>query len=305
MNDVFEQTQEEKSEHFWDDTIVDMAQEYATHYIVTHYEDPEHPESMLDYHNTAHTLDVIRRTRHLMQALQASTHDLQLALIAAAFHDVIQLWDKALTIQSGIPVVLRKRSNGKSEKASIDLARQWMLSRVEDKPKYGTDDFNMVKQAICGTIAVFDPAYGAVTQPYVWQGSYIITKVLALADIGGAAIDGPEHFAQEGDQIFRESHVRFVENIGLEKLRSDPALQKLVHAYILDWMNKQQRFVDARIALHPHYINSFSLDVRPAIEASMPHLQSSLAYIQQLTKIRSKMGLLELLTEMGFAFDEE
>src|SRR3989344_3264854 len=86
---------------------VEMGIGEAMDLLKKRYEGQPEEENNLPFHNSEHTMGVIRRTEKILKAIQAAdqnlvnSHDLEIGRLASAFHDTVQEWDKN-TVQRAI-----------------------------------------------------------------------------------------------------------------------------------------------------------------------------------------------------------
>src|SRR4051812_450171 len=119
--------------------------------IQTRHENTSDPDNALPFHNARHTVGVLRRTGALLRAMEASERECQLGMLAAAFHDVVQLWEPNPTPDGR---VLRRRLAGQNEADSAAEAI-FMMDRMGQADLDG-QDLDLVRQAILATVPAWD-----------------------------------------------------------------------------------------------------------------------------------------------------
>lgn len=153
----------------------------------------------LEYHNTEHVANVIRRALQVVNTIQDSVpglveiNDKNITVFAAAFHDVVQ--------NSKIVDGKRIRSPQNEE-----LSSQRALSVALKTGIFSKSDEYKIKEAIMATFVNFDSSKKTVFQPNIGLGSSIPALAVALADINAAGFDGPRIYKKEGDLLFKENY---------------------------------------------------------------------------------------------------
>lgn len=162
-------------------------------------------EDRLAFHNIAHTLGVLRRAATIAEALQLSSKETMLVLIAAAFHDTVQDWEARVTPDE---FTIRYRKEGIIEETSAQEAEAWMRNYTD--MQFEETDYALVRKAILATRAHWDSEYNAVIQPDVSQDIHPVALTVALADLGTAGME-PDVFKDQGDLFFIESEMEIVQ----------------------------------------------------------------------------------------------
>lgn len=150
---------------------------------------PNATQKQLKYHNAEHSLNVIRRSFDLSQALQEvfpeqiAPYDYELIILAASFHDLFQL----------------EEDKGANERRSVKALQTAMFDA-----DYSWDDINRASQAAIATTVSRDKA-DKIDQYMLHQGSDDIIKfVLATADINGIAMEGSLQMIQDATNLYVE-----------------------------------------------------------------------------------------------------
>ena len=262
----------------------------------------------MPYHGAFHTSRVIDRVGRILRAIQAadpslvSDRDLQLGTIAASFHDVVQQWGENKVGIEDMPALIMNRKTGLNERASALMAKNHMLriNEREGAELFTSDDMDVVSEAIVGTIPGYDVRLGTVVQPNVDNASSLIAKAVALADLGGPGMDGPDVYLHEGSALFREL------NLDL-RFRCDRGVP-LPHAYeeatkqrALLWSSSQAVFAQGRIArFQTVELNWLPEHVRGAVEVEFGLYSESVAAAEAAAESRATMSCEEILSDMGF-----
>lgn len=277
-------------------------------YIEERYDNPPDGRQELTYHGLFHTNSVISRVERILRAIQSadatlvSERDIQLGRVAAAFHDVVQQWGPAEGNNAGMPTTIMKRKTGFNEKASAHLSAYFM-SQVKShngKEVFSAQDVALVQEAILGTIPGFDVQLRTVVQPNVSADSSLITKALALADLGGPGMEGPLTYKWEGDSLFREM------NLDLKHWHANGVpiphqYQESVRNRALEWTASQAEFAYGRaVRFYQTELLWLPEHVRPAVEAEFAFYHESVQSAEDILENRSSLNCNEILADMGY-----
>ncbi len=287
--------------------VTELSQE-ALDYIDARYDNPPDSRQKLPYHGAFHTTSVVSRVERILRAVQAanpelvSERDIQIGTIAASFHDVVQHWGEGTSQIADMPAVTMKRKTGFNEEASAFMARKHMAeaNEREGKELFTEVDMATVTEAIMGTVPGFDVQLRTVVQPNVTEESSIITKALALADLGGPAMDGPETYQWEGDSLFQEMNldVRYTKDRGvpIAKIYEDAVKKRA-----LEWTASQAEFAYGRaVRFHQTEVLWFPEEARNAVGAIFSSYNETVLAAQDVFERRSSMSCTEILVDMGF-----
>lgn len=287
--------------------IAELSQE-ALAYIDVRYDNPPDSRQKLPYHGAFHTASVVSRVERILRAIQAanpelvSERDIQIGTVAASFHDVVQQWGEGTSQIADMPAVTMKRKTGFNEEASAFMARKYMAeaNKREGKELFTKEDMATVTEAIIGTVPGFDVQLRTVVQPNITEESSIITKALALADLGGPAMDGPETYQWEGDSLFREMNldVRYTKDRGvpIPKIYEDAVKKRA-----LEWTASQAEFAYGRaVRFHQTEILWLPEEARNAVGAIFGSYNETVLAAQDTFERRKDMSCAEILVDMGF-----
>lgn len=295
-----------RSEEVLPTSVVDELTSAALEYIDARYDNPPDPRQKLSYHGSLHTLRVIDRVGRILRALQAadptlvSERDIQLGTIAAAFHDTVQQWGATEVEIADMPALMMKRKTGLNEKASAFMARAHMLAlNGHNGAEIFTEkDMQDVTEAILGTIPGFDMRLRTVIQPHVSEESSIITKALALADLGGPAMDGPATYLWEGNNLFHELNVdlRYAQERGVPVAQ---VYEESVKKRALEWTAGQAEFAHGRaVRFHQTELLWLPEHVRGAVEVEFGFYNESILAAQAAYERRLPMSCGAILQDM-------
>lgn len=281
----------------------------ALHLIHERFEEAANPRDKLDFHNTHHTEGVIRRTKKILEAIRAvepksvTPRMIQLAGLIASGHDTVQAYDVDLIEDEGHTKLVRKRHVGENEQASA----QELIARVTEigtKTRAGSaltkKDEEILREAIDVTVPDFSPELQTITQPHLSEQSSLIARAVALADLGGAGMDGPDVFLREGDALFREEQIDIT-----EALRTPGNLSEDDRDYfkkrMLAWSESQSTFAEGRKTLFEQEIAGLSEKVQNTVRVLFSHFDESVTRSLLKTKEREGMSFEALARDMGYA----
>ncbi|MDO8558000.1 MAG: hypothetical protein Q7S09_02275 [bacterium] len=267
---------------------------------------PEEKDN-LPFHNTAHTRSVVTRVETILRSMRkiepfaVRERDITLGRFAGGRHDTRQKWAEESTVEGDFTKRMRKRSRIENEQASADDAVSYMEEVNQKKTGYevfSQEDMSIVREAIMGTVPDFDPKKG-VFQPNLNETSSIVTRALALADLGTAGMDGPEAFSAEGDALFRE------ENLDILDAAHDPgaltdAQKEYFRKRMIGWSKFQPAFASGRKALFEKEVSGLSAGCKEALTSLFNRFDESIEATKKRGEVRSTMLFEELLKDMGY-----
>lgn len=228
----------EKSLHF--NEVTRRAFETAMSILKARFEDV--PEvDRLAYHSSAHTKGVLARAQKIGRRIGLSEHKRVLVSVAALFHDTVQTFE-VQTNEDGHQK--RVRFGGMNELMSAMDAVSFMQG---DPYSFDSIDEALVGHAIISTTPKWSHEHKTVIQPLVNEQSHIVTRVLALADLGEAGMDS-EAFLSSGYSLFAEDNVDVVAGIMSAQVPGDISLEvrKSYRNRLLWWLSKQPDFARGR-----------------------------------------------------------
>ncbi|MDO8520984.1 MAG: hypothetical protein Q7S52_02615 [bacterium] len=301
---------EEKAEIFR--TAVEGGVYAALEIVAERFERSPDKKNNLPFHNTLHTEDVIRRFETLVDAIRAVDPSLvddrsrAVGRFAAAHHDTVQNWEpteapsKTLG-EEGLIAVMRKRFVGANEAASTAGALALMDKANEEAGTeiFTDEDRGMIAGGHDATIPGFNPQKGTVIQPNLNEQSSIITRAIALADLGTAGIDGKEKYLPEGDALFREENMDIAEAV--ENPASLTPQQKAFYTRrMLGWSQFQEKFAAGRKAMLEEELFPLPPDARKAVEALFTKFDESAEGAREQAARRANLSFEELAKDMGY-----
>jgi hypothetical protein len=174
---------------------------------------PNRGDDHLSFHGREHTEGGIRRAE-IIAAVLVETGDITepealIAKLGIGYHDIVQ--EYTLKPDSKNPRILkRERQSGLNETASLLKGTAYM--REENSSSwtgciYSEEYIDLMGEGIWTTISKWDPESGTVVQPYLTRNTSKAAAIFALADLGGAGIDGGHKSIRECDQLFVEENI--------------------------------------------------------------------------------------------------
>lgn len=270
-------------------------------------EDVRPERNRLHFHQTRHTKDVYRRTELILLAVReiepnlVSKHNLQIGLLAAGFHDVVQEWVEEKVPEGKHLKLFRRRLFGSNERASIGDTVGYM-NRVNKEAQteiFSWNDKVLVTEAINVTIPSFDPKVSTVVQPNLLTTTSMVARAVALADLGTAGLDGQKSFSYDGDAIFREENMDV-----FDASRSKTAIAREDKEYFRERMIKQSdsqsKFAEGRRHMLRFELDGLSPRVKASIWSLFNKFPESIRSAKIVAAKRSKMTFENLLYDMGF-----
>lgn len=249
----------------------------------------------LYYHNETHIRNVQRRSQLIFDAIapalveEAQPYPIDLSRmrllldLCAIAHDMVQFFEPCMQDH-----MTRQRKAGVSEIATIDQLMQYIhqLNGAIDRQfpdraaKFNSRDIAALREAITATICAYDPQEQAIYQPLLYdpdQYPSIITRILALADLGALGIDGIAVFNQEGSLLFLEENpdvIPLLQTGTIHRLQSnDPALSENIRQRLLKRCRFQVRFAQSRLARFEPELSGFPAAAIPVLkEQTFQHM---------------------------------
>lgn len=286
--------------------------------VMERFDFSENSIDRLPFHNSRHTKDVIRRTDMVLAAIQEARPDLvgrgerSLGRFAGAFHDTVQKYEEARTVDGTQEKILRKRFTTQNERASADEAVEFMdtANREAGRELFSAKDFETVHGSINVTIPGFDPEKGTVIQPNLKNESSIIERAVALADLGTAGMDGPNAYIQEGRDLFREENLdifRAFEELGKAlgaNQESDLPADKVEYyrKRMLAWSAFQSKFAEGRKAKLEDELNGLPEEAKNAVRVLFSKFGETIEASKKKHEEEKQMSFNELARSFGYNF---
>lgn len=268
------------------------------------FEQNQDPDEVMPFHNTQHTLDVMRRAKDILEVIGASDREGGLLELAGAGHDLVREWQEKVVTRDGQTVVIRGRANANDERASADEVVAYM-HKVNDEGQlvFSEADKALVTEAILATVPGSDPKRKVMIQPNLTAESHPIARVLALADIGTAGMDGAAAYITEGNQRFQEQFLDVTRQMRSGELPSAEE-QSALRQRILAWTGEQLKFAQDRQRVLDEDLAGFAPDVIAPLKEKFGRFDETIAALRQLAAEREQMSLEDLLRSLSYPVGE-
>lgn len=249
-------------------TAMQALEAFATQAVVQ-----ETRTKQLWYHTLDHARTVKRRAQLIFEQVEpywgqasrqgaaspldaiAPERALYLLGASAMAHDMVQEF-----LPYAAPHGPRRREIGTSESATIERLLHYIAQGLVSQPGLALSaaagptepsllpqDCQILAQAIEATICCYHAETGAFYQPLLYDAHLplsLVARMVALADLGGLGIDGPEVYIQEGRQVFLEENLDVLGILGAPGAL-DAALSPIPDGVSRDWLweNLRQRLL--------------------------------------------------------------
>lgn len=281
--------------------FADAGVEKALNSVRSRFENQENPLNNLAFHNSGHTKRVIGRTDALLEAMGASADVRAVGELGAAFHDTVQEWEAKPNPDGSIS---RKRFHKQNEETSVREAQSYMdeVNKNEGRIVFGEDHKKMVEDGILATIATgWDKEHSTVAQPNLKEESPLLAKALALADIGGAGMDGPAQYIYEGSALFREENLDILSAMQKPEKLTDEQKENF-RKRMLAWSKFQPKFAEGRKARFEMEIAGLPPAAQEKIRQIFNKFDASIRAAQDKASQRESMNFEELARDFGYSF---
>lgn len=238
-----------------------QAEKVAVEYIENQYGSNRFTDRERDkrlyYHSGWHTKGAIYRARKIMESIKkadpqaVSDRDRELAGLAAAFHDLVQISEVDTQQKpdgSGLKPKKRNRLAGRNEEESAAMALSYMdkVNTIAGHSVYTEEDKEKVREAILLT----NPKSSEKGQKFEDAG--LLAQVVVLADLGGVGM-GDRYLATYGMRtLFVEENLDFREEADkfiYQKRRTvfqDFQKHEWYYSRFVTWLADQKGYVDMR-----------------------------------------------------------
>jgi hypothetical protein len=292
------------------DFHVDRGIKWALARIKMNFEHSPNARYHLPYHDSAHTLFVIKKVEVILDSICSadlrlvSKRDIQIGRFAAAFHDVFIRWEKSIVKEGQYTKILRKRllpDSIENEKASAEIALNYMdmVNEVYQTEIFTSRDKALVKEAIEVTLPKFDPNIDTVIQPRLTKDSSLVALAVALADVGAAGLDS-KVFTDGGDRLFREENIDIFEAIELNNKKISKDTLDYYAGRMRKWSQSQIGFAKGRKIRSQTEIQVLPPIARDKVLSLFNNFDNSIEIAQKLLDERSRMDFIDLINDMGY-----
>lgn len=278
-------------------------------------------QKQLYYHTLVHIDNVQRRSERILQAISpywsdSASIDLPRATmlldLSAIAHDMVQLF-----VPQTQEHTTRTRSPGASERATIEQLLAYIHTLNQQLQAYDPDspamltgsDIWVIEDAIAATICAYDAVEQAIYQPALDATNTslsLVSRILALADIGALGIDGVQVYFQEGSFLFLEENLDliplFLEG-KIEHLTSeDPELAENLRQRLLKRCRFQVNFAKSRLGRFNCEISGFPEQAIPTLTDDVFRYLTpkAIAEVEALSPTAETTSLAELLEFFKF-----
>jgi hypothetical protein len=302
---------EEKAEVFR--SKIEEGVNAALQMVAERFERSPDEKNNLEFHNTRHTGDVIRRFDAIVDAIRSADPSLidertqMVGRFAAAHHDTVQNWEPSevpskIPGEEGLVAVMRKRKIGENEAESTAEALAIMDKTNEEAGAeiFTNEDRAMIAGGHEATIPGFNPEKGTVFQPKLSEQSSIAERAIALADLGTAGIDGKERYLPEGDALFREENLDIADAVKNPQSLS-PEQKAFFKRRMLGWTQFQEKFAAGRKAMLEEELRPLPPSVREKVETLFTKFDESIDAARAQAERRAHLSFEELAQDMGYA----
>jgi len=304
-------TAEERAEIFR--VAIEEGVEAARQMVAERFEQAPDKYDRLAFHNKRHTNDVIRRFDTIIETIKTSAPELydkhahEIGRLSAAHHDTVQKWEPNASVdEEGLVKIMRKRSIGQNEAESTAGA---LLHMDKINEEAGTEIFTESDKMIIrggheATVPGFNPEKGTVIQPHLTEQSSIITRAIALADLGTAGMDGPEAYLPEGDALFREENIDIADAMEHPEILTD-AQKSFFRKRMLGWSAFQSTFAAGRKAMLEEEIRPLPTQVQEELKTLFSKFNDSISAAEAQAARRATLSFETLAAEMGYTWSTE
>ena len=296
----------EKRELF--ELAVENGIQIALQVIAERFENTPEAHERLEYHNLRHTKDVLRRFDTILNLVRDhaphlySEHSHHVGRFGAAHHDTVQKWVRnSISDPDGLTKVLRKRLVGKNEAESTAEAIELMnrLNQESGTEIFTQEDKSLIAEAHEATVPSFDLVRHTVVQPNLTESSSVITRAIALADLGTAGMDGPEAFLSEGDALFREENIDIGDALTHPELLTETE-RNFFRKRMLDWTHVHGAFAAGRKELLESEVAPFPEELRNEVKHIFANFDDSIRAAEAQFERRTHLSFADLARDMGY-----
>lgn len=289
---------------------VDRGIDEAFSEVEQRFEQDSNPENNLDFHRKKHTQGTVVRTEKILRTIQetqpelVTEKDIALGRLIAARHDTVQNWNAVELDFPGFDQkrLFRQRHLKENELSSANDLVAMMKKANNDAGViiFTEQDMQTGLDAIKGTIPGYDSKLNTVVQPHLAKEANLIVRAIALADLGGAGIDGPETFRAEGDALFREENLDIAKDLREKRALGDED-KEFYRARMLAWTKSQADFALGRkLRLAEELPVNINIKTRQKLLDLFSHFDESISNAKALAEQRSQMSFEELVDDFGY-----
>jgi hypothetical protein len=262
-------------------------------------------KKQLFYHNEDHIRAVERRSQEIFAVVSPEldadlTRSKLLLNFCAIAHDMVQEFDDTADMP-------RRRESGVSEKITIEQLIQLidqLNAQIDPIARLTSADTAIIQQAIRATICTYDSQTQGIYQTLLHSGESlsIVSRILALADLGTLGMEGVEAFNREGSLLFLEENPDVVTLLQSNTLQQHSELAESIRQRLLKRSRFQVNFAKSRLALFNQELKGFPEKVIPVLLTNtFRHLSpATIQAIETSTPTDPETSLNELLEFFQF-----
>jgi hypothetical protein len=271
----------------FDDQITDSIVAFALALLNITYKQNPAEDKRRAFHNHRHTKHVKNRVGRIVYAIRRvdptliSSRQERLLTIAAACHDLAQYSKVNEAMSGGIAASICE-----------------VINRVQSDTWFSEDDRDQIRAAINATVAEYNATLRTVIQLNLSEQSSPIERVLALADLGAAGMDGPRHFLEDGNKLFRELNPEIGQVLATGTW--DPNQQHRFTQKMLGWSDGQVYFVIGRQGNLDAELKGLPSPAADAVRALFSQFGPSIAAARVQATQRVSMDFRDLAVSMGY-----
>ncbi len=287
--------------------LVELGITHALAQIRHKFENPQDVKKRLPHHDVSHTKNVIHGTELLLRTIRqadptlVSEREELLGKFAAAYHDIVQDWETDTYEEDGFMIIKREMLTGRNESESIQKATSYMDTVNRNEKIFTDPDKRIVSEAIETTEPQYDNQYKTFVQPNLKSSSSLVSRAVALADLGTAGLYEPPAILSAADSLFREINLDILDTIsdwGKKSYRE----KDFFKSRALSWMSLEVDFIKGRDNLLEHELEGIPQQARDSVRSLFCYFDASQACVSKISKDRAKMSPKEVLVSMGYVF---
>lgn len=284
---------------------IERGVEEALRRVRARFEGAKDSKDRLAYHSFDHTRGVVQKVEAMASLIRQadpnfiSPREALLAYFAAAFHDVVQRWDEEYVEENGVRSARRKAKSGENEKESAAEAVAFLegINNEFGEEICTETEKRIVEEAILATVPEFRPSEGLVQKNLTPQ-SGAVARIVALADLGTAGMDGGTAFKEFGDRLFLELNM---DCVGVKNRFSalTDAERESLRTRIIAWSKSQIDFAVSRKNNFEKELEGFPEHIKDAVRPLFNRFDEVIEVMRQETARREAMPLDALVDEVA------
>jgi hypothetical protein len=167
-------------------------------------------------------------------------------------------------------------------------------------------DETIIADAIMATVTLPDTGRQVDFLPNITKDSHLISRVVALATLGSAGMNGPVFFLQDGNDQFRESYlgIGIAEALMAEEADQNKKIseadQETWRSHMIIWSRDQVKFAMGRQKLLLSELEGLEGEIMKAILELFSEFNASIDAATKQAELRETMSFPELLVSFGF-----